>query len=282
MTIDARTAALVALLREGRHGWTRYAAEVAAVGVEAVLDAELGLLAGEAIERARAEIGGWHQRGIHLVSLWDDDYPANLSRVPERPPLLFIAGHLSGADDRSVAVVGARTASQPGRRAAGAIARRLCAAGCTVTSGLAEGVDTAAHEAALKVGGRTTAVVGSGLDHCYPARNAALQRRIALDGAVVSQFWPEARPSRQSFPMRNAVMAGLTLATVIVEASATSGTRIQARMALAAGRPVLLMADLLEQSWARELAQQRGAVVVHSPADAVAAVERRMAQVLVA
>jgi DNA processing protein len=143
-----------------------------------------------------------------------------------------------------------------------------------VVSGLAAGIDTAAHRAALEVGARTVAVIGTGLRHAYPPENAALQRRIAAGAAVVSQFWPETPPARASFPMRNAVMSGFALATVVVEASHRSGARLQTRLALAHGRPVFLLAPLLAQTWARELAQRPGVHVVTEAAQITTTIDR--------
>ncbi len=209
-----------------------------------------------------------------MLTVLDDEYPPNLRTIHNRPPLLFIAGELTGEDARSVAVVGTRRPSARGLTAASAIAGELADDGFTVTSGLAQGVDTAAHRAALERGRRTVAVIGIGLRRSYPAANAALQRRIAGEGAVVSQFWPDAPPTRSSFPMRNIVMSGFSLATVVVEASSTSGAKMQARFALEHGRPVFLLASLLEHAWAREYAERAGAHVVDSAADIAAQVER--------
>jgi DNA processing protein len=159
--------------------------------------------------------------------------------------------------------------------AAAEIARTLVRAGYTVASGLATGIDTAAHTAALEAGGRTIAVIGTGLQRVYPPENAALQKRIASECAVISQFWPEATPSRRSFPMRNAVMSGISLSTVIVEASETSGARVQARLGLAHGRPVFLLGSLVTtQAWAREFAHRAGVQVVETPADLITRVGR--------
>jgi DNA processing protein len=178
--------------------------------------------------------------------------------------LLFMMGRLEPSDARSIAVIGSRRAPPAGLRRARAIAERLVDAGHTIVSGLAAGVDTAAHVSALQRRGRTIAVVGTGLHHVYPPQNAALQQRIVAEGAVLSQFWPEAGPSRQNFPLRNAVMSGLALATVVVEATQTSGVRTQVRAALAQGRPVLLASSLLEQPWARETAARPGVRVFRS------------------
>jgi DNA processing protein len=164
-------------------------------------------------------------------------------------------------------VIGSRQASSAGIGRARVAVEELVDAGYTVVSGLAAGVDTAAHNAALERGGRTVAVIGTGLERAYPPQNALLQRTIAETGAVVSQFLPDAGPERPHFPLRNAVMSGLAVATLVVEASQTSGARTQVRSALAHGRPVLLAGALLDQQWARELAGRPGVYVVRSPSE---------------
>jgi DNA processing protein len=289
MTSLVESAALVYLLRSGRRPWQQYADLVEDAGSAiAVLADELtsadGAIPGQAslispeldqvLEPAAAAIAGWRGRGMDLLTVLDDSYPENLRAVHDRPPLVFVAGRLERRDSRSVAVVGARDASPGGILNARMIAEHLVRHGFTVVSGLAAGIDTAAHSTALGCGGRTVAVIGTGLMRSYPPQNAALQRRIAAEGAVISQFWPDAPPSRRSFPMRNAVMSGLTLATVVVEASQTSGSRLQARLALAHGRPVFLLEDLLSQRWAQECAARPGAHVVSSPDQITAVIER--------
>jgi DNA processing protein len=211
---------------------------------------------------------------MRLLTVLDPDYPENLRAVHDRPPLIFAAGELQPRDARSIAVIGTRRPSPAGLALARAIAERLVEDGYTIVSGLAAGIDTAAHTAALSRGGRTIAVIGTGLRRFYPYENAPLQRRIAATCAVISQFWPDALPTRGSFPMRNAVMSGLALASVVVEATQMSGARTQARLALAHGRPVLLVDSLLDQPWARELAERPGTHVVHSPAELTEVVER--------
>lgn len=272
---DADTAALVALLRYGRRPWSAYAELIEESGqVRTILEEELGLLASEPVDLALADIARWAEQGIHVLSVLDPDYPQNLRAVHDRPPLIFIAGRPHAHDCRAVAVIGSRQASPAGLGLTRTICEELVAHGYTVSSGLAAGIDTAAHGAALDAGGRTIAVIGTGLLRTYPPQNAALQHRIASDCAVISRFWPEAPPERKNFPLRNAVMSGISLATVVVEASHTSGARVQARLALAHGRPVLLMEALLGQQWARELASRPGTHVVHSPAELTEVVER--------
>jgi DNA processing protein len=211
---------------------------------------------------------------MRFVTVLDPDYPENLRTVHDRPPLVFVAGALKPRDAHGVAVVGARAASARGLRAARRIAAHLVGEGFTVLSGLAAGIDAAAHAAALDEGGRTIAVVGTGLMRCYPPQHARLQRRIATTCAVISPFWPDSPPTRRSFPIRNSVMSGAALATVVVEASATSGARMQARLALAQGRPVFLFASLLGQEWGRSYARRPGTHVFHEPQEITRVVER--------
>jgi DNA processing protein len=281
MDRSIETAAMVALLRHGKRPSQLYAelvedagSALAVLDEESNLDSEQASLfaadTAELLRRARAEIAAWMAAGIEPLSVLDPGYPENLRAVHDRPPLVFVAGRLTKADERAVAVVGARAATQEGARAAAEIAFELVHIGYTVASGLAAGIDTAAHSAALEAGGRTVAVIGTGLQRAYPPENASLQKRIATECAVISQFWPDATPSRRSFPMRNAVMSGMSLATLIVEASETSGARVQARLALAHGRPVFLLASLTDtQPWAREFSRRAGVQIVQTPADLI-------------
>lgn len=275
MDIAGETAALVALLRVGTRSARWYSKALGRSGsAQDLLDEEQGLLASLALEEAAAEVRDWEARHMNVVSMFDPRYPRRLREANCDPPLLFVAGSLQHAQERPVAVVGTRHPTSRGMRATRTIARRLVEQGHTVISGLAAGIDTEAHEATLESGGRTVAVIGNGLDHSYPRQNAALQRRIPEQGAVVSQFWPESRPARSNFPLRNALMAGLSDACVIVEASALSGTRIVARAALERRRVVVLLEDLMEQEWVRELAARPGVEVARSPADVSHVLER--------
>jgi DNA processing protein len=227
-----------------------------------------------ALNAAGAELAAWRGDGIDVVSVLDLGYPENLRGVHDRPPLLFVTGDLIPADARAIAVVGSRAPTTGGIARARQMAGDLADAGYTVFSGLAVGIDTAAHNATLAAGGRTVAVAGTGLRHTYPSENIDLAQRIARECAVVSQFWPDSPPTRRSFPMRNAVMSGMTLGTVIVEASHTSGTRVQARLALAQGRPVFIHRSLLSQPWARELASRPGAYRITDAEEVLSVVER--------
>lgn len=205
------------------------------------------------VERAAAEIeAAENQAGAKLVTVLDDDYPSNLRLIFNLPPFLFYRGTLDRVDARSVAVVGTRKCSDEGLKRAAAMSRALVSEGVTVLSGLAAGIDTAAHEAALDAGGRTIAVMGTGILRTYPASNLELAERIVENGALVSQFWPTQPPARHTFPRRNVVTSGMSQGTVVIEASSTSGAKMQARLALQHGKTAFLVDSLVtDQEWAR-------------------------------
>jgi len=224
----------------------------------------------ERLERAEAEVSAAREAGAQLVTVLDDGYPSNLRVVPKLPPFLFYRGELRRDDARSVAVVGTRRASEEGISRARTLAQLLVDEGVTVISGLAKGIDTAAHSAVLDVGGRTIAVVGTGILRVYPKENAELAERIVERGAIVSQFWPTAPPTRYSFPMRNEVMSGISQGTAVIEASDTSGAKMQARIALEQGKRAFLMSSLVtREKWAKSYIEKRGAIEVHSVNDVV-------------
>jgi DNA processing protein len=284
------TAALVALLRRGDRLWHHYADLVEEAGSAlAVLEgkfddpaepATLALFADEEpepeanLDEIVREVEQWRSEGMRVLTVLDEEYPANLRTIHNRPPILFIHGEVTQRDETSIAVVGTRKPSAAGVATARAVAGAIAGHGYTVVSGLAEGIDTAAHEAALESGRRTIAVIGTGLRQFYPAKNKALQLRIAKEAAVVSQFWPDSPPTKTSFPMRNIVMSGFALATVVVEASGTSGAKMQARYALEHGRPVFLLSSLMEHTWAREYATRPGTNVVESGDEVLTHIER--------
>jgi DNA processing protein len=211
----------------------------------------------------------WLKAGIKLTTVLDDDYPLNLRTISNLPPFLFYRGKLRQDDAFSVAVVGTREPSRDGLKRAREMARRLAQRGVTVLSGLARGIDTAAHDATLRAGGRTIAVLGSGLFNVYPRENVGLAERIADSGVVVSQFWPDAPPARYNFPRRNIVTSGLGQGTVVIEASATSGAKMQARLALEHGKLVFILKSLVDtHDWAKRYVQ-RGAIEVRTVDDVI-------------
>lgn len=271
-------AALLALLRDRRDGWSAVADDVEICGSAYELLVEgrpgtQGELFGaeraptERLDAALTAIDRWEAAGLSLVTLLDEDYPGQLLTIHQRPPFLFYQGTLSAEDADGVAVVGTRRPSEAGLQKAADIASGLAHRDVPVISGLASGIDTAAHRGALDAGGRTVAVLGTGVQRTYPAENEELQAELARSRLILSQFWPDAAPSKKSFPMRNAVMSGYAAATVVVEASGQSGARMQARLALQHGRPVFLLDDLLRHDWAREYADLPGTTVVSGPED---------------
>jgi DNA processing protein len=183
------------------------------------------------------------QLRIRALTLLDDEYPSRLRQVADPPPVLFVRGTLGPADAHAVALVGTRRATSYGHAVAERLARELAGAGVTVVSGLAKGVDTAAHRAALEAGGRTIAVLGNGLDQVYPPENAGLVRQIVERdaGAIVSEFAPGVPPDGVNFPRRNRIISGLSVGTVIVEAGERSGALITADFALEQGREVMVV-----------------------------------------
>jgi DNA processing protein len=218
----------------------------------------------ETIERAVAD-------GYRLTTVLDEDYPVNLRSIVDLPPMLFYRGELREDDARSVAVVGTREASAEGLRRATQMARLLAERDVTVLSGLARGIDTAAHRAALDAGGRTIAVLGCGIRRMYPPENADLADEIAEHGAVVSQFWPDMPPARHTFPRRNIVTSGLGQGTVVIEASATSGAKMQAGRALAHGKRLFLLDSLVAtHPWAKNYSERPGATIVRDVGDVTA------------
>lgn len=269
----------MALLRDRQRGWREIADRVEDAGSALkVLEDELAggqealfadddQLMQKRLSAARHHVLAWETEGLGFVTLLDKDYPSQLLTIHQRPPFLFYRGRLDPKDASGVAVVGTRHPSEEGVRRAGEIASGLARKGTTVISGLAAGIDSTAHRAAMAVGGRTVAVVGTGLRRAYPAENAALQDQLCREYLVLSQFWPDAAPSKTSFPMRNAVMSGYAAATVVVEASWQSGARMQARLALEHGRPVFLLDSLLRHDWAQQYAARPGTTVVHDADD---------------
>jgi DNA processing protein len=185
------------------------------------------------------DVAGRERVATRALTRDDVEYPAHLRGLPDAPDTLHVRGALAERDALAIAVVGSRRATPYGLEVAETLAADLAARGVTIVSGLARGIDTAAHRGALRVGGRTVAVLGSGVDVVYPQENGRLAEEIATHGALLSQFAPGTPPLPHHFPTRNAVIAGLSLAVVVVEAAERSGSLITARLAAELGREVL-------------------------------------------
>ncbi|ADD39753.1 DNA-processing protein DprA [Stackebrandtia nassauensis] len=207
----------------------------------------------ELLEYAEQQIVAWEDAGIGVHTCFDPDYPQQLRDIREMPLVVFTRGSLAD-DARAVAVVGTRRASDEGIQRTRHIAQMLAHNGITVVSGLAEGVDTAAHQTALDLGARTVAVIANGVDQCYPRSNLGLQAEITQTGLILSEYLPHVRPAKWQFLERNAIMSGYAAATIVVEANERSGTRTQVQRALEHGRPVILLDNVLSVSWAKDAA----------------------------
>ena len=200
--------------------------------------------------------------------MWDDlDYPALLAEIPDPPPLLFIAGDRALLDRPQLGMVGSRRASKPGLDTAKAFARSLAGAGFVVTSGLALGIDGAAHQGALDVKGATIGVLGTGIEKLYPQRHRQLAANmVAEGGAVISELPLDAPPHASNFPRRNRIISGLSLGVLVVEASVASGSLITARLAAEQGREVYAIPGSIHHPGARGCHQliREGAILVET------------------
>lgn len=192
--------------------------------------------------RARADIDAVIRRlerdRVAIITLEDPGYPTNLKPLSDAPPVLYVRGQLLESDASAIAIVGTRTPTPLGITTAERFAGELASEGITVVSGLARGIDTAAHEGALAAGGRTIGILGSGIDMIYPKENMALAEQMARSGAVISEFCPGTEPLPGHFPARNRVISGLSLGVLVVEAACDSGSLITAGHAAEQGREV--------------------------------------------
>ncbi len=230
------------------------------------------LATGVAREAATLEVERALAAGVRIVTWLDADYPSALRTIRDAPPYLYVRGTLDPPDTVAVAVVGARAASVYGRDVAERLGWELAAAGVTVVSGLAHGVDGAAHRGALAGGGRTVAVLGSGIDVVYPREHVALAGAMSARGALVSEFGMQTPPRAAHFPRRNRIISGLARAVVVVEATERSGSLITARWALEQGRDVLAVPGPVTAPRSRgtHLLIRAGAALVTCAADVLA------------
>jgi len=188
---------------------------------------------------------------VYTLTLRDEAYPKRLATIYDPPRSLRVRGAFSEQDDIAVALVGSRRASHYGMQSCETLAYELAIRGITIVSGLARGIDTAAHRGALKAQGRTIAVLGSGHANIYPPENAGLYQEISASGAVISEFEDDMPPFRQNFPQRNRIISGLSLGVVVVEASQTSGALITASYALEQGREVFAVPGKIDSLTSR-------------------------------
>ncbi len=214
--------------------WMAQPAELQAAGLDRRALANL-LTIRKSLDLDR-EMERLERAGVSVLTWEDEAYPARLREISSPPPVLYLRGSLLADDEWAIAVVGTRRPSAYGLEMARQLAGDLARNHITVISGLARGIDAEAHHAALAAGGRTIAVLGSGLAQVYPPENTDLARRIVASGAVISEYPLDARPEAGNFPARNRVISGLSLGTLVVEAGETSGALITAHDALEQGR----------------------------------------------
>lgn len=220
----------------------------------------------EAVERALAWAG---QPGQHVLTLADPAYPSQLLEIPDPPCLLYVRGNPALLSSRCLGIVGSRNATPQGQRDASRFAGALADTGLCIVSGLALGIDAAAHRGALDANGTTIAVIGTGIDRVYPARNHDLARRIAEQGAIVSEFPLGMPPLAANFPRRNRIIAGLSSGVLVVEAALESGSLITARLAGEQGRDVFAVPGSIHSPLARGCHRliRDGAKLVEQAAD---------------
>ncbi len=232
----ARLRALLDFFGNASSAWRGDSADLQEAGLDRRSLTNL-LAARKSIDLA-GELERLDQAGVAVLTWESDDYPLNLRNIFDPPPVLFLKGELLPEDDWAVAIVGTRRASVYGKEAARQLGADLARNGVTVVSGLATGIDSIAHQAALDAGGRTLAVLGSGVDVIYPRQNQRLAEAIQQRGALISEYPLGTQPDRTNFPPRNRIISGLSLGSVIVEAGQRSGALITASFALDQGRDV--------------------------------------------
>lgn len=239
-----------------------------------------GLLGFSEWAEAEAEIRRAREAGVRIVPFIDPHYPARLRAIADPPPLLYIKGEISAADEKAVAIVGSRSASDYGRKVARNICRGLASFGFTVVSGMARGIDGTAHESALDGGGRTIAVLGSGVDRIYPPEHEGLSERITRQGAVISELPLGARPVAFNFPARNRLISGLSLGVVVVEATEKSGSLITAAHALEQNREIFAVPGEVGSSRSRGAHRliRQGAKLVENADDIIEEIAPQLAR----
>jgi DNA processing protein len=216
--------------------WKASPAELQAAGITG--SALSALLAARDSIDPEAELEKLASSGVDAVTWHDSAYPAGLKEIHDRPPVLYVRGAFTAADEWSVAIVGTRRATVYGRQAAEELAEALAQNKITVVSGLARGIDSIAHKAALKVGGRSVAAMACGLDMVYPPENLRLAQEISQSGALISDYPLGTQPRSEYFPRRNRIMVGVSLGVLVIEADVKSGALITARQALDENREV--------------------------------------------
>lgn len=240
---DTLLSALLVHYGSPRATWESNPEEWAALGVSKdIAQAAINVQEGrsQAID-IESQMASMERLDAQVLALCDDAYPALLRTIYDPPPFLYLRGNASLLQEPQLAVVGARKASPAGLRAARTLSSQLVVAGLHICSGLAQGIDGEAHRAALRVGGRSIAVMATGIDVVYPARHAELAEQLANEGCLVTEYPPGCQPERFRFPRRNRILSGLSLGVLVVEAALRSGSLITAGTALEQGREVFAL-----------------------------------------
>jgi DNA processing protein len=219
----------------------------------------------------QAELEKIQSRGINVVTPEDSTYPSLLRKIYDPPIVLYAWGHLQESDSEAISIVGSRQATYYGRQTAKKFGFQLAHAGLCVISGLARGIDSAAHEGALAAGGRTIAVIGSGLGNLYPRENQSLAEKISRNGAVISEFPVDFPPQKRSFPQRNRIVAGWARGTLVIEAGARSGALITAGQASDSNRDVYAVPGQIDRPTSQGTNRliQQGAKLVMDAGDVI-------------
>lgn len=262
-----RLQALINHFGDAKSAWQGTPEELRAAGLGTkVIERLLEVRQGVDLEKLWDKITA---QGIKILT-WDDElYPPRLKEIEQPPPVLYVRGEILTEDHFAVAIVGTRKVTPYGRQVTEELSAFLAANGVTVVSGLARGVDAVAHSAALKAGGRTVAVLGSGVDRIYPSENRAIAEQMMARGALVSDYPIGTAPESTNFPPRNRIISGLSLAVVVIEAGETSGALITAEFAAEQGREVFAVPGsiLAPQSKGTNKLIQNGALPLLTPQD---------------
>lgn len=214
----------------------------------------------------------WLELDHHHILTWEDDhYPTRLKTITQPPPILFVVGDVTQLSQPQLAIVGSRQPTLIGRENSENFARHLCRSGLTITSGLAVGIDSAAHRGALSEEGYTIAVLGSGIDRIYPKQHQQLAKEIIAHGAIVSEFALGSAPLAKNFPQRNRIISGLSLGTLVIEAALKSGSLLSARYALEQGREIFALPGSIHNPLAKGCHHliQQGAKLVQTVNDII-------------
>jgi DNA processing protein len=238
----------------------------------------------ESIEKfTEKELKKLEKLGGRLITMWDQEYPPILKKIYDPPILFYILGEFAESDQYSIAVVGTRQPTNYGKVQAEKISMELAKQGITIISGMARGIDSIAHNATIKTGGRTIAVVGSGLDVIYPAENRKLFEKITETGAVVSEFTLGTKPDAQNFPRRNRIISGLSLGVVVIETGITGGAMQTASLALDQNREVFALpgnVGVRQSEGTNLLIQKSEAELITSAEDVINELELKLKPVL--